>query len=566
MPSTVNPILPLTALLRATMPAVYAREMIYDPTWDDPAYNTYSGQRVIPAVGSIVKDTDITALWVIEVDPVTYVPTYTAVSLSTQNDDVVSLLNYGNSVLRLYVDHRELPYPASPDAKCVFIGKSPRFYRLTRYPGQPNQTIISQYFDSTGTLRSNSVPLVALDSSRSSWYLPRCNISVILEFNEEILVEIFDEGGAEVYSAKLFAKQSSVINENVMYAPTIVGMTVGGNQRLSNGNFFLYEKQDFESLGLNVTLLYSDGSTDEVPIDNLKCFMYGANDFISSFSGLTQYITIKYFKSVTENITPGLTDPSGSMITVRVPVTVVPNGFNTTAKITALPYYNSSLARYTLRYWMYFANGDEHVDVTPYVTIVSGSLTSTASSFGTPQSYRVAVNMNSVDPVRYPVNTVYSQNIYITFFPPTGLVKYSIADASDSTLIYGLDNVSSRRPVLKYDTVREQYFIPSNIFGNTAAFINSFYTKGNPPYDPVSASIPQQPTHFVVRDLTTGLILTSSRIPVASYANVFNMTENIRGTHNNSSVIFEFINQINSTTSNVLYGVIVEVSSGTYIV
>lgn len=561
----VNPIIPPTALLRPQMPGVYLRSMIYDPTYSDPSYNAYVGQRIIPAVGSVVQDIDETPLWVIEIDSVTFIPTYQAIPLSTENDNVVSMLNYGNTVLRLYTDYRHAPYPATPDSKCIFIGKSPRFYTLTRYPRTNQQTVISQYYDNTGTLVSTLVPLRALDDTNTSWYLQRGHINQILDDNEEIEIKVFNEDGAEVASALMFAKTSTIINEAIIYTPTIVGLTVTGNQQLTNGTFFLYEKQDFDSLGIRVTVVYDDGNTVIVPIDNLKCLMYGQNDFIASFAGLTQYITIKYFRSENESISASIADGTGAMISTRVPVTVIPNTLGTTAKIMAIPYYNSTLSRYIVKYFMYFGDGRSAIDVSGYVTLLNSTLHPTSTYFGISQTIVVKVDMHQVDPAHYSTSTIFQQTIVLTLNVPNQLVKYIIRDSDSSQYVFGLDNSTSRRPSLRWDRTRAQMFVPSYIFGNTAAFLDSFYYRATPPYDPSIAAVPQEPTHFLIRDMVTGNMLISTPIPIASYAQAFTVLNDVSGDHVGSTVIVEFINRISSTVSRTLFGVPVDVTIGTYI-
>ena len=463
------------------------------------------------------------------------------------------------------MDTRSLPYPVTPDSKCVFIGKSPRSYTLTRYAGTSNETIISQYFDSTGTFVSQNVPLSPLTSENSSWYLPRSNISVVPYDNEEIALKVFDESGAEVYAAKLFAKQSAVVNEEVLYAPQIVGITVGGNQKLTNGNFYVYEKQDFNSLGLYVTLVYSDGTTSQIPVDGTKCIMYGQNDFISSYAGLTQNILIKYFRSNNESISPAVADATGNMIAVTVPVTVIPNGIATTAKIVPLPVYNSSNARYAMRYYIYFGDGRSHIDVSGDVTFVNSNLYTDTTYFGVTQTVTMSLDMSVVLPATYPTSTIHTQTLTIQFNAPTSLVKWWFSDSTTSPFVYGLDNSTSRRPLLKYDSTINQYFIPSGTFGNTAAFLNSFYTQASPPYDPTVSQIPQVPTHFTIRDLYTGQSLVSGPIPIANYATAFNLIESTNGIHSTGIVIVEFINVVSSSISNVLLGVPVDTTTGTYV-
>lgn len=561
----VNPVLSPTALLRPQMPGVYRREMIYDPTWEDSAYNAYIGQRIVPAVSSVVKDTDETPLWVIAIDPVTMFPTYQAIPLSTTNDNVVSMLNYGNATFRYYVDYRNAPYPATPDSKCIFIGKSPRFYTVSRYPRSAQETIISQYFDVSGQLVSQMVPLQALDDTNSSWYLQRGHINQILDDNEELEVKIYNEDGLQVGSAIMFAKTSAVINESVIYSPTIIGLTVSGTQQLANGTLFLYEKQNFDSLGIQVTVAFDDGSTLTVPIDDQKCVLYGKSDFIAAFSGLTQYLTIKYFRSENESINPSLADPTGSMITTRVPVTVIPNTLGTTAKIMAMPYYNSTLARYIVKYFMYFGDGRPAVDVSGYVSIVEGSLNGTSAYFGISQSYVVRVDMKLVDPVHYPVTTNFQQTVVLTLNVPNQVVKYTIRDSSTSLNVYGLDISTSRRPSLRWDRTINKMFVPSYVFGNKAAFLNSHYYMATPPYDPSIAEIPQEPTHFIIRDIISSQMLISSPIPIDSYAEAFVILNDTTGQYVGTTLIMEFINRVSSSVSRTLFGVPVDVITGSYI-
>lgn len=565
MATTVNPILPPTALLRPQKQGVYPRAAIYDPTWEDPSYANYQGQKIVPAVGSIVQDSDLTPLWVISIDQITYVPTYTAVPLSTQNDNVVSMLNWGNAVLRLYIDYRNAPYPVTPDSKCIFIGKSPRFYTLSRYPNTAQETIISQYYDQSGKLSSHMVPLKALDETNSSWYLQRSHINQLLDDNEEILVKVYNEDGVEVYTALLFAKESAVINESVVYAPTIIGMTVSATQRLANGDFYLYETQDFASLGFQVTLVYDDGTTYQVPIDDVKCVLYGEEDFISSFSGLRQFVTIKYYRSEHEAIDPSLADATGSMISAKVPVTVIPNTLGVTTKITVIPSYNASTARYILRYYMYFADGRAAIDITGNISIISGTIGTTSANFGQWQSYVVGVDMNQVDPTNFPTSTLYQQNIVIQFAPPTSLVRWQIRDSATSQYIYGQDNSTTRRPSVRFDRTLGQAFIPSYVFGNLQAFTKSFYTQASPPYDPSVELIPQAPTHFLLRDALTGNMIITAPLPMASFNQPFNILNDKTGLYIGATVIVEFLNVISSTVKRTLYGVPVEMTAGSYI-
>lgn len=562
--TTPNPILSPTVLLRPAAPGVWPRAAVYDPRWQSSEYSAYNGQRIVPPVNSLIKDSDGTPLWVIAVDEVTLYPTYEAATLSAINENVVSLLDYGNTVLRLYVDSRHAPYPATPDTKCVFIGKSPRFYTLSRYPHTLNETIISQHYDATGKLVSQMTPLIALDDTQTSWYLPRCSVNTLLEPNEEILVKVYNEEGAEVYTALLHAKESSVINADVLFSPSIIGMTVTGTQKLPNNSFYVYEKQTLAALGLAVTLLYDDGSTAEVPIDGVKCVMYGQNDFISSFAGLRQYLTIKYFRSTNEAINPSIADQTGSMISVDVPVTVIPNTLATTIKIMVMPVWNATISRYVMRYYMYFGDGRGFLDVTAFVPVPT-TLNTTSAYFGIVQNFTITVDMKLIDPANYPVSTTFAQTVIIQFGPPTSTVRWTIRDASGSPYLYGQDTSVAKRPTIRFDRTAGQYFVPSYIFGNLQAFLNSFHSMLAPPYDPTISELPQTPTHFLLRDLVSGNMIVPAPIRIADYAKPFTVVGDTTGAHVGTTVVVEFVNIINNTTRNTLIGGAVDVTTGTYI-
>lgn len=560
-----SPNLPETSLYIAQMPDIYIRNMIYDPSWGDPSYGEYEGTRIVPAKGSIVQDTNYGQLWVINVDPVTHVPTYMPVPQVNDNDSVTSMLNYGNALLRLYVDKRAMPYRVVVDSKCRFIGKSPRYYRLTRYPGTSNASVISQYFDVSGTLVSTQVALAALDSSNTSWYLPPAHISVDVDENEEILMEIFDESGQEVFSARLFARESVVVNEDVTYLNPIASINVRANQVLPNGDFFVREKQDVTSLAITVELVYTDGSTLEVPVDNMKCFLYGVNDFIPSYAGLVQPMMVKYFRSNNEAIQPGAGDATGEMISKTFNVVVIPNELGVTTKIVPVPYYSTTTSRYIVGYYMYFADGRASINVGGYVSVINSTLVTDASKFGVWQNYTASVNMKDIDPINYPVDTIRTQNIRIQFGPPGTYVKWMFMDSELSPYVYGVDSANNRRPVIKYDSALGKYFIPTPTFGNTAAFINSFYRQASPFFDPNVTQVPQDPTHFLVRDINSGVMITADLIPIDSYGAAFNIIESLAGAHNNATVLVEFVNVVSSTERLVLYGAPVNTVSGTYV-
>jgi hypothetical protein len=102
------------------------------------------------------------------------------------------------------------------------------------------------------------------------------------------------------------------------------------------------------------------------------------------------------------------------------------------------------------------------------------------------------------------------------------------------------------------------------VFGNVQAFLTSAYYAASPPYDGSVEAIPQTPTHFILRNVTTGASLVAAPIPLTGYSLPFNIVGDAVGQYNNTVVIVEFINVISSSQRRILYGAPVNVAAGTY--
>ena len=137
------------SLLQYAMPQPFLRQQVYDPTWTDPSYAEYKQKRVVPAIGSIIRNPDNTALWVVGIND-DYTPVYDNFQSTSQTDDAVSFLTTDNARLSLYVDDRSSPSRVRPDGKMLITGLSPRSYRLLRNPNSSSPEGITYYKDTTG--------------------------------------------------------------------------------------------------------------------------------------------------------------------------------------------------------------------------------------------------------------------------------------------------------------------------------------------------------------------------------------------------------------------------------
>ena len=157
------------------------------------------------------------------------------------------------------------------------------------------------------------------------------------------------------------------------------------------------------------------------------------------------------------------------------------------------------------------------------------------------------------------------KSFYVTFAPNVNTVKWTIQDSSTSVNSYGQDNANSRRLSFLWDSTKQQYFFSSTIFGNTSAFLESFYYQASPPFDPTTTATAQTPTHFIVRDPFSLVQKVLVPITVADYQQAISIVNDTTGNYVGGTVIVAFLYTTDSITYTTLFGVPVDVSNGTYI-
>ncbi len=515
---------------------------------------------IVPAVGSVIVNGS-TLQTVTSVNLALLTFTLADVLLGNADDGLSSVVSYGNDLFRAFYDTRSNPYRLSVSERVIIYGGAPSTYQVVRYPSDPVQkTPISRYYDATGTYVSPLVPLERLSPGVNSWICPACQMTIQPADNEELGLEIYNDVGTLVATVSLFAKQSAIINDAFAYQPRIVSIAVQSTQKLATGDCYIFERQSFDNLDLQAILTYQDGSTRLVNIDSKQCFLYGQEDFIASYGGLRQTMMIKYFLS-SDEVAVG-TDLTDGSISIEFNVVVVANKSTATVKLSVVPEWNAATAQYVLRYFYYSTNHQACVDATSYISIISG--TYTGNNYINTQSFVVSLDLSKIDPTTYSASVIYTQNIAIKLQPQITLVRYTLQDALSSPYVYGQDSTNSRRPVLFYDASLNQYFIPSGIFTNLQAVINSFYTNANPPYDPQVDAAAPIPTHFLIRDAFQGAMITPTILPLSTYSAAFTIISAVGGNYVGSTVIVEFINQVSPTNNLILYGVPVDVYNGTY--
>jgi len=567
MPSTTGGV----TLFTPEYPIVIRMADLYNPLV------TPATGRVIPVLDCLVVDDNYNIWIVVAVDPVTHASTLRPARMFVDNtnaqDDLVSVVSYGNDIFRIYFDPRTNPVDVRPDARLVIFGADVVSYQLVQNPG-PSQVVISRNYDASGNYTGVLVPMIKVPTPGADGGLilspaanspAPCHTQTILTDGEAITLQAFNSQGAQVAQVSAFAKESIIINEAIYPEPIITGVAIIGSQMRSNNEIYIYQNQSVGSLGLQVVLTYSSGYTRSVPIDHTQCFLYGIEDFIPSYPGLQQTLLAKYYLNSNEVMSMALTTQSREFVSAEINLVVIANGLQAGVKISVIPIWNTHTNGYTLSYFLYSTTRNQVINVTSLVTISSSSHYN-PSLFGQPQTLRLQLDMSRAEPTIYTIQTIYSQVCVITLQPLSVTDRYVLKDASNAPIVFGATSTTLNRPAIHYDSLRMQYYIPTTLFPTQTLMLEAFFINASPPYDTTNETQVPMPTHFQLRDPSSGVLLTAAPISVTSYA----MAVSIVGAGlpnryatTGSNMIVEFL-AIIGTTRLILYGVPVDVSPGVY--
>jgi len=565
---------PPTVLFNQRRPWYYVVEELYDPDIHGviPVDQLPQRNLKIAEVDSLVK-VKRELFFVATVDPITYKYTLTParIKLIDEESDIsFSVVSYRNDIFRAYYDIRNAPTRIQPDARLVVYGTSVAKYQIIKNANTPNEKIISRYYDTDGNFTDNRIPMIRIDSTTptASWTLQHCHTTDPLINNENLVLRFFNDYGAEIAEVTCFAKESVIMNESPGYMPVIVGMDIISTQYRGGDEHYIYETQDPDSLMIRARLHYDDGHYRDVDVDSQKCYVYGIDDFIAGYSGLRQPFLVKYYLSPDEIGNPNILDPLGKFISKPASLIVVPNELASPLKVSVIPIWSPNIGRYLLKYYAYTTDRTQMYDVTQHTAIIQGTFT--GNFFGSAQDFVIETNMTAYDPTAYPPHLggaphKHVQNVVVKIQNPIAPDRYLIKDTLESALVYGTDSIALRRPNLKYDSVRNQYFVSTSMFPTKEKFLQAFYYNASPPYLPASEDGPLEPTHFIIRELNNGGMIIPDPIAIDDYETAFNVINPAPGAYLDKTILFEFLLQLNTSTTLVLYGAPLECTAGTYV-
>lgn len=542
-------------------------DLLFDEVFDPD--NPESG-NIFPSLYSRIMKKDGSLWYVNRQDKDKYKSYFAPCRIPNESEmggvsDTVQVISYGNDEFYLYIDDKTKPFGLRPDAKLIFFGNDITEYILTRSLADGTTEVVSMYFDSTGNFVSNRIPMVKESIGGNTGLRPtNCHTTLNLSEGETVQLLVFDSKGNQASKQTLFVRNTLSLNDLNSLAIPILGMGFTSPQMRNSEECYIYEKQDVSHLNIQPYLTYADGTRVAINIDNQKCFLLGADDYIPAYPGYSQTVVLKYFLNRKESaLSPEMVNEV-RFITKDIKIITVLNTEAYSVKIGVFPVWRAKSNMWMLRWFAYTADRDHVYDVTDKVEISQLTpFNGGVDAFGKEQAIEIKYNLSDLFSVSDDVLGV--QNFWITVWNPNAYVKYTFREDAEGKLVYGADSAISRRPIIHYDKDLDRYFIPTSVFHNWEAVVESFYYNSNPPYNPSEETKAPEPTHFNIRDIDNGQMLISSPIPGATYDQAWAITFGATKL-SGRNVIVEFLyNDINGDGSyEIIFGVPVDVVDGTY--
>ncbi len=531
-------------------PDVYKKDDVYDP--DNPESGKY-----FPSLNSIVIDDG--ALWYVaeRYENDFRVVLKPCCFVSTAEYEETHIVSYGNDKFCLYQDARTDPHKLVVDAKLLFYGNNLMEYALYRTDASGNEICISMYLDNTDTFISDRIPMQYISPDHPSYKWPtNCHTTYSLDEGEPIVCRVFNNLGNVAAEITLYVRNAVWWNDLSSHSNPIVGLDATCLQMRGN-EFYLYPKQDPSHLNIKPYLTYADGTTKFINIDNIQCFLYGLDTYMPAYPGYSQTLLIKYFLNYREQAMSPEETKNVRFLTCAKNLVVVSNTNTYTVKLSVIPWYDRTNKIWTLRFFAYSDQRNRVDDVTALVTYhEEHAFDGTSSKWGTEQMIEVEYDMQSIFKTDDPLPG--AQTFCVTVWDPDQTYeRYTIRDSISDDHVFGVDGSITRRPIIHYDRETNMYFIPTSIFENWEAVLESFYHIAEPPYDPVTESEAPAPTHFLIRDVMGGQQLIGGPIPKSEYGQAWPILIG-NSCLEGSTVVVEFLQQVNETF-NILYGVPVDV-------
>ena len=464
-------------------------------------FGAEADHKYVPKVGDWVIDTgaNITSI-VISLDPLTLIPTLKPVN---ETDSGTDLLGEGNDTYRVYYDNSVIPYVLAVDARLEVGGTQTSYAKIFRGTDiGPTGKLLSFLFDTQGNFLTNNIPLElkAIDNhdNHTAKVVSVCHTKEILIDAERVTVVIYNDQGHVVAKKTLKIEATSFIRgvgANTKYISHLSIQTpfLNPNDTALIDYPINVPLQAFNVIGV---VNYSDGSTQEYPVDGVKFKLLGLERFVGTVPGQRIPLVLAYNLTPTE-IAYGNVSVDGKVITQPYHlVTTVQNGAFS-VKLFGYPYWNINTNSYQMRWFMMDLNRNIMFEVSAYISYNQNSDIFNSDAINVNQNLSVRLNLKDVSNA-FP-SYIHTQTLNVIIRTPgvtTGVwsTNWLVGFEQNQTPFYG-GGLNAKIEMVNQNLYKLNIRSDITLFQD---WIDKVYIATKPIIDIKKETTPLTPTHFVV--------------------------------------------------------------------
>lgn len=469
----------------------------------------------VPNVGDYVVDNSAGAnQWyrVASVDQTTLIATLVAISTAAVGafDPSDLLMGVGpgtqSDTYRCYLDQSVMPYRLAVDVRLKVAGTMASYAKI--FQGAilgTDGTVISSYYDQSGNLLGENVPLelvatsVEGNTNISIKVVKQCYTKIALADGEIVTVVVYSADGTVLSKRQLLIENTAFIRSTDADEKYITAIAMTSPFMSTSDPNTLQYPINVPKDGLNLMgqVTYSDGTTASLPVDGTKFALFGLENYVATIVGQKFPLTLIYNLSSDEIVYGATANVNGSggaaFISEQYTATTQNQDGAYTIKLFAVPRFIDSVNGWYLDWYLYNLDRNLAQLVTPYVKFAPNSPAFLPKGYGVNQQLQVQITLSDV-------NSTFKN---VQFTQTIGLVLYR--DGTDQTgTNWTISYNPGQNPPYGQNLHASSTFVNQNLMQvyinqgltDQEAWLDQVYYPAMPLTDPTQETTPPVPNMF----------------------------------------------------------------------
>lgn len=474
--------------------------------WD----GTVGEKRFIPNIGDLVADTELKTAspwWKVKALNVDLIPELepwgrvNAATLSMEDVLTGPGRTTHNNTYRLYIDKSVTPYAMAVDNRLSLKGTVSRFAKILKQVSGPTDLkVISAFYDNSGNLLSQSIPLELVGTTsnvnRSEYAVPVCYTMEDLPDGEVVTLMAYTEEGHPSSITQLTVENTSYIRHRNQAERYVTGISLLSPfmSETDPTLILLPLNVPLQGLYLRAKVHYSDGSSFEYPVDGTRFALLGMESYLATMVNQKLPVVLRYTPT-SDEIVYGGTRGDKVFVTQKYNIRTIEAKGAYNVKLSCYPEWVGAINGYNLRWFLYSSERNARYDVTRHVKYTVNTPAFQSKLYGVNQMLNVSINLKDVNPLYE--NFRHSQTVQIVLWRDgtERSTNWTVVYENGQEPAYGVDSHAR----LEFINFNYWKLNVSSDFTSVEQWLNKLYRPMKPIFDPLREIEAPLPTHFRIR-------------------------------------------------------------------